>query len=167
MRRFLLLPGALAIALLAAACGSDPAGPGPLGTAGNSGQQCVPATAGLRRTMGIFVLPDGGKSSVTVTSVTLTGDRGLKMGEPWLVPLTDDGHDAIGTAVWPPGGPAWAARKPADGAVIRPGQQLNLVFSLWHPAGKSGTASVTVDYKSAGTSYALTEGFTVQVADNC
>jgi hypothetical protein len=164
-RKLLVLPGALATALLAAGCGSS--GLGPLGNGGNDGQQCVSQPTGKPVTMGLFNLQNFSKSAtVTVKTVTLTDDHGLVMGKAWLVPIL--GTDEIGvTLSYPPGGRAWARRVPADGAVIRPGANPNLVFPVWRTQGRSGVADVTVTYSSGGTTYTQTEGISVRIAGNC
>jgi hypothetical protein len=102
MRKSFLPAAALATALLAAACASDP-GTGPLGGPGNGGYQCIPAPApGVKRAMGDFVLPNSSKTQpVTVSSVTLTRDRGLAEGRPWLTPWLSTG--LIGVATCPGG----------------------------------------------------------------
>jgi hypothetical protein len=46
-----------------------------------------------------------------------------------LVPVTHTqgrGYDLIGEAWWPPKAAVWAQRRPIAGAVIKPGQTLNL-----------------------------------------
>jgi hypothetical protein len=149
----------LVMALVAAACASDP-GTGPLGPVGGGGEQCIPAPLGVPRAMGDFILQNTGTAPVTVTSVTLTDDHGLAQGKPWLLPIIGE---LVGSALWPPQGKAWARRIPADGAVLRHGQELNLVLEVWHTRNPSGVAQVTINYTASGTAYSLTEGWSVQV----
>jgi hypothetical protein len=153
----------LVMTLAAAACAGDP-GTGPLGPAGNGGQQCIPAPLGVPRAMGDFTLHNTGTAPVSVNSVTLTDPRGLAQGKPWLLPVIGE---LVGTALWPPQGRAWARRIPADGAVLRPGQALNLVLEVRRTRNPSGTSQVTIDYAASGTTYSLTEGWSVQVAGTC
>jgi hypothetical protein len=155
----------LALALAAAACASDP-GTGPLGSGGNGGQQCIPAPLRVPRAMGDFTLHNTGTAPVTVNSVTLAGAHGLAQGKPWLLPIIGD-QPLVGAALWPPRGRAWARRIPADGAVLRHGQNLNLVLEVWRTRSPWGIAQVTISYTASGTTYSLTEGWSVQVAGNC
>jgi hypothetical protein len=155
----------LVMALAAAACASDP-GAGPLGSAGNGGQQCIPAPLGVPRAMGDFTLRNTGTAPVTVNSVTLTDPHGLAQGKPWLTPIISN-QPLIGANLWPPPAEAWARRIPADGAVLRHGEDLNLVLEVWRTRNPSGIARVTISYTASGTTYSLTEGWSVQVARNC
>ncbi len=159
------MSAALVMALLAAACAS--AGPGPLGNGGYGGEDCTPAPPGHKLTVGLLALPDTGTSAAVlkITSVRLTGDHGLAMGRAWLAPIV--GNDLIGFVEWPPGGPAWARREPAVGAVIRPGQTLNLVFPAWRTGSKPGTAYVMVGYTANGNAYTVTFGWQVAIAVTC
>jgi hypothetical protein len=153
----------LVMALAAAACASDPE-TGPLGPAGNGGQQCIPAPLRVPRAMGDFTLQNTGTAPVTVNSVTLTDSHGLAQGKPWLLPIIGE---LVGSALWPPQAKAWARRIPADKAVLRHGQDVNLVLEVWRTRNPSGISQVTVRYTASGTTYSLTEGWSVQVAGNC
>jgi hypothetical protein len=164
MTRWLLLPGLLGLALLAAACASDP-GPGPLGTGGNGGEQCIPGPAiGVTRAMGDFTLKNSGQYPVTITKVTLADDHGLAMGKPWLTPIIGE---LVGVAYWPPTGRAWDRRIAANRAVLKPKEDLNLVLEVWRTRNPSGTSAVNITYTSNGTRYSLTEGWSVEVAKSC
>jgi hypothetical protein len=161
-----LVPGALLIAaaLLAGCSSADPVGP--LGDGGSPGQQCAPARQGQTIAIGIYPLENHGRSPATIRGVTLPGTRGLKMTRAWVTPIYR--NLMIGTAVWPPSGPAWAHRIPADGAVVKPGQALNLVFGLTHTtkhAGRSPGPQVT--YTAGGSSYVIHEAVSLKLAATC
>jgi hypothetical protein len=169
-RPFLLLPGALAVALLAAACGSS-YNSGPAGSSGNgSGQQCIPARAGQPRSMGDFVIYNSSKTEpVTVQQVQITHVHGLAMGKPWLVPITTSHgtRTLIGAWSYPPYGKAWDQRVPAIGASVAPRQNLNLVVPVWRTRSPSGWANVRVRYAAGGHEYAYTYGLQVMVSAHC
>jgi hypothetical protein len=166
MTRKTLLPMVLATALALAGCASNPR-PGPLGTAGNGGEQCIPGPRiGVIRAMGDFTLDNSGQYPVTVNKVTLGDDHGLGMGKPWLVPVVST-QPLIGVSYWPPHRTAWNRRILADGAVLRPKEDLNLVLEVWRTRNPSGTSTVNIKYTSDGTTYSLTEGWSVEVAANC
>jgi len=136
------------------------------GQARGSGQQCVSQPPDKRVTMGLFNLKDYGNSSVTVASVTLANVHGLAIGRAWLAPII--GLETIGVTLnWPPTGRAWAQRIPADGAVIKPRQELNLVFPVWRTTSETSTANVAIACTSKGNRYVLTEGFRLKIVTNC
>jgi hypothetical protein len=162
-RRLLLPAAALAVMLLAAGCSTDPAGP--LGGSGSPGYICSPARPDQPITMAFFSYQNSSKNAVKVTGVSLTGDHGLKMGKPWLTPIY--GNTLIGTAAWPPTARAWTRRYPANGAVIKARQNVNLVFKLWRTRDRYSYAHLTMTYTSGGTSYTLTQGWRVIVATSC
>lgn len=116
--------------------------------------------------MGDFVLKNSGQTPVTVDAVTLTDDHGLAQGKPWLVPVIET-QALIGVAYWPPDRTAWNRRIAADRAVVKPGEELNLVPEVWRIRNPSGVANITIRYSSSGTSYSLTEGWSVEVAHRC
>jgi hypothetical protein len=166
MRRAVLLPAVLAVALLAAACSS---GPGPLGPSAITGVDCGPASIGQAIIVGFDGLVNG-KSQLTVNSVRLTDNHGLAMGVPWLVPLLN-GDDNMGMGYpWPPTlkqFPQWRYRRHADGAVVRPGQNPDLVIPVWRTGKKAGQASITVYYTANGNTYTWTGNWQVAIAANC
>jgi hypothetical protein len=164
--RFLLLGALLATAAPLAACST---GPGPLGDGGTEGTQCVPGRQGHPLTMGIYSLDNQGSSPVTVHSVTLPARRGMTMTKLWLTPIFHTpGHwELIGTvAVYPPGSsPEWAKRQPVSGAVIRPGEDLNLVFGLTRTgAGWGKSDGPLVTYSAGSNTYTVQEQTDLVVA---
>jgi hypothetical protein len=173
-----MLPGALlAVAALLAGCSASLGGPdtnGPLGDGGTPGGQCVPSPAAMHfDTMGIFDLDDAGKSPVKVTGITLAHNHGLAMTSAWLTPIGHSGGDEelIGAAIsYPPSydqlaRQEWARRQKLIGAVIRPRQDLNLVFGLAQTTAKAGSSSgPRITYTSSGNRYVLQEQTTLEVA---
>jgi len=171
--------GALSVAALLAACSSDP-GPGPLGNGGTPGQQCMAFTEGQPVTTGIYDLHNTGSSPVTVTSVTLPDAHGLTMTKAWLVPIGHSpGSGRVGGMLVGAGWPyppsftklvrsVWAQRRPAVGATIKPGQDLNLVFGLTRTTAKAGKSSgPLIAYTTGGLSYTVAEQTTLEVAAKC
>jgi hypothetical protein len=135
MKRAMLLPGALAVVLLAAACSS---GPGPLGSSiPVNGVDCADNGIGQVIIVGFLQFQDYGKLTVTVSAVRLTDNHGLAMGTPWLAPVLYNTNIGMGYS-WPPTlklFPAWKYREHADGAVVRPGQAPDLVVPVWRTLG--------------------------------
>jgi hypothetical protein len=170
----LLMATLSATLLLGAACSSTPP---PLGDGGTPGEQCVPGVEGNALTTGLYDLHNTGTSPATVVSVSLGSARGLKItSKPWLMPIFHDpkngNWDVIGVgASYPPATwPEWPRRQSAIGAVIRPGQDLNLVFAMvrtWARAGRS--AGPVVVYTADGNTYTLRErtGLMVAAGDSC
>jgi hypothetical protein len=154
----------LATAALLSACSN---GPGPLGDGGVQAEQCVPARQGQTITMGIYALGNKTNSTVTVRSVRLGSPHGLAMTRAWMTPIF---HTTLIGAVlsWPPVSRAWAERKRATGAVIKPFQHLNLVFGLTRTSAKTGRSGGPVlVYTADHNTYTLTENTSLIVAARC
>lgn len=171
-----MLLGALSAvtALLTAACSSSP-GPSPLGDGGTPGTQCTRQSGGQPVTLGLYTLDNRSTLPVVISSVSLPKSaRGLRMTKAWLVPIYHDlkngDWDVIGVG-WPyppTTQPNWPRRRPAPGAVIKPGQDLNLVFGLirtTNSAGRSPGPEVT--YTAKGNIYTLSEQTGLVVAAKC
>jgi hypothetical protein len=170
------LPGALpALLVLAAAlAGCSSSGPGPLGTGGSAGQQCMAYAEGRPVTTGIYDLTNSGTTPVTIRSVALpSGARNLAMSSSWLVPIyhhPGGPWEDIGAGVpYPPAtAPQWPKRKPAIRGVIAPGQDLNLVFGLTRTNAHTGrSGGPVIVYSANGNSYTVQEKTSLVVAANC
>ncbi len=163
VRPVALMLGALsATAALLSACST---GPGPLGNGGDSAQQCVPARQGEIITIGITDLENHSSSPATVQGVSLRASHGLAVTMFWVTPIFNS--TLIGTALWPPTGPAWAQRRPAVGAVVPAHTDLNLVFGLARTAKRGTSDGVDVVYSAGGNTYTLAQNTTLVVAPKC
>jgi hypothetical protein len=172
--RTLLLGALLVAAALLVGCSSssDPGTNGPLGAGGVPGEQCEPAAIGQWDAMGIFDLHNTGHSPVTITGFTLPHLHALRVTRQYLTPIGHAGktEELIGTARWPPTvDGVWRHRFPLIAAVIKPGQDFNLVFGLTRtaaaPYGKSDGPKIS--YTSGGSRYTVSEQVTLSVAGNC
>jgi hypothetical protein len=168
----MLLLGALsATTALLAACSSSL--PPPLGDGGIPGVQCVTARESQPTTNGLYDMENSGTSPVTVQSISLGSPHGLTMTRAWLVPILftkSGGFTLIGVGLpYPPTtSEEWSERQPAKGAVIGPGQDLNLVFGLIRTTTKDGTsAGPVIVYTANGNSYTLQEQTDLIVSKNC
>jgi hypothetical protein len=166
-----MLLGALSATALLAACSS---GPGPLGDGGTDGQQCMSFPKGQPVTTGLYDLTNNGSSPVTIQSVRLPGVGGLTMTKTWLVPIYHDPKNGnwvdvgVGVAYPPVTAPEWIHRKPAIGGVIKPGQDLNLVFGLTRTTAKDGTSNgPAITYTAGGSSYTVSEKTSLVVSAAC
>src|SRR5215469_10026771 len=160
----LMLGALLAIAALLSGCS---AGPGPLGNGGDSARQCAPTRQGQTRMMGIYALENQGKSPVTIQGVPLSSPNGVKMtGGAWVLPIFN--HTLVGPGPWPPSGPAWAMRLRAAGAVIQPGQAMNLVFGVTRTSANAGRSDgPAISYSADGSTFTLQENISLILADSC
>jgi hypothetical protein len=165
-----VLLGALsATAALLAACSSSP---GPLGSGGTQGQQCFPGRPGEPVTLGLYTLQNSGASTATITSVSLpTGASGLKMTRAWVVPIYHDPKTGnleligVGWPYPPTSQPTWPQRRPAVGAVIKPGQDLNLVFGLIRTTSHDGRSDgPVIAYTANGSTYTMKEAVSLLAA---
>jgi hypothetical protein len=175
MRRLIPLGALLVTATLLAACSGD--GPGPLGNGGDPGQQCMPSARSQPTTVGLYDLKNSGSSPVKVQSIRLGSPRGLTMTRAWLTPIYNNGGTEVLVGVgwpWPPSlsrgagsGPvrwAWARRKPAVGAIIKPHQDLNLVFGLTRTAARNGhSGGPVIAYSANSNAYTVREATTLEI----
>ena len=157
LRSALLGAQLAATAALLAACSS---GPGPLVSAGFAGGECIPGTLYPTVTAGVWLLYNTGTSPVRVTSVTLASSHDLAMTSSWLLPeyKSHDTWDYVGVqAGYPPiRWRTWPNRQPVPGAVIKPGQDLNLVFGLTRTGSKDGaTTGPVITYTANRITYTL------------
>jgi hypothetical protein len=158
--RTLLLGALAATAALLAACST---GPSPLSNGGWSGSDCIPSRLYSEPTVGFWLLDNTGTSPVTVTSVKLPS-HGLAMTKAWLVPQykSHNTTDYLGTqASYPPTRyRTWPDRQPIPGAVIKPGQELNLIFGVTRTGSKDGTTDgPVITYTAGRITYTLQADF--------
>jgi hypothetical protein len=105
--------------------------------------------------------------------VSLPNAHDTAMTEAWLVPLNPNGPQMGVGAEWPPTrpiwAPQWAAREPAAGGVIQPGQVLQLAFGVLRTTAADGYSDgPMVVYTDGHSSYTLREQFALTVArTNC
>lgn len=137
----------LLVAVLAAtsACEDDP----PAGNALDLGQaestECVPAPEGADTLFGDTLLANGGEASVTILEVTLVEARDLTLERASFVELAEDeplvgmrhSSDERGLPR------AWEERVPAEGAVLEPGDERNLVLRVAASAEDTASAEAT------------------------
>lgn len=166
-----MLLGALSLTALLAACSSSP---GPLGDGGTEGALCMENQAGQPVTAGIYDLTNSGQSPVTIQHVTLPALHGMTVTKSWLVPIYHDPKngnwvDVGAGAPYPPTtSPTWPQRKPAIGGVIRPRQDLTIVFGLTRASAQVGRSSgPTITYTASGSTYTVSEKTSLIVAANC
>ena len=124
---------------------------------------CYPAKPGQTIAEGNYELNNKSSSTVTIQSVTLGSPRGIKMtGGAWIVPYIH--NDGIGEAFWPPTAPAWAQRRRADGAQIKPGQDWNLIVGVARTTTKTGRyAGLVIRYSADGSTYTWQEDVAVEL----
>lgn len=173
LRRLLLLGALPAAATLLAGCSGLGASP-PLGDGVSGGRTCTPAPqVGKPVSMVLFDLDNKTAGPVTVRGVSLPNAHGMAMTEAWLVPLNQHGPQMGVGLEWPPTRPIWAsqwaAREPAIGGVIRPGQVLELAFGVIRTTAADGYSDgPMVVYTAGRSSYTLREQFALAVArTNC
>ncbi len=159
--RTLMLGALLATTALLSACST---GPGPLGADSAWGSVCVPDALGQPMADGMSVLYNYGTSPVRVTSVELLSPRGLAVTEAWLVPQYKPPYGAwsyVGVQLYPPINWHTSPKRQAiPGAIIKPGQALNLVFGLTRTGPKYGhTGGSVITYTANRGSYTVTESF--------
>ena len=165
LRKLLLLGALSALAAVLAGCGAGD--PPPLGNGGGGGQVCTLAPqVGKPVLMAEWDLDNQGTAPVTVRSVSLPDAHGMAMTQAWLVPLNTDGPQlGVGQPYPPVTYPLWADRVPAVGAVIRPGQDLQLVFGVLRTTAADGRSDQPMIVYTAGrATYTLHEQGSLAVA---
>lgn len=138
----------------------------------------MPSTRGRPTGVGLYDLKNSGSSPVKIKSVTLGSPRGLTMTKAWLTPIYFNGAEEVVIGVgwpWPlslargSGSQAvrwaWARRKPAVGAIIKPHQDLNLAFGLTRTTARNGySGGPVVIYSANGNTYSVREQTTLEIA---
>jgi hypothetical protein len=116
--------------------------------------------------MGLFELKNQGTNPVTLRSVSLPDAHGMAMTEAWLVPVSTSGPQlGVGLAYPPVTYPLWPDRVPAVGAVIRPGQDLQLAFGVLRTTAADGSSDQPMIVYTAGrATYTLREQGSLAVA---
>jgi hypothetical protein len=152
LRKLLLLGALCAVAALLAGCGAGDAPP--LGSGGGAGV-CTPAPhVGTPVLMGELELRNQSTAPVTVRSVSLPDAHGMAMTEAWLVPVSTSGPQLGVGLAWPPVTyPLWRDRVPAVGAVIRPGQDLQLAFGVLRTTAANGRSDQPMIVYTAGRAF--------------
>jgi hypothetical protein len=89
--------------------------------------------------------------------VSLPDAHGMAMTEAWVEPLSTTGPQiGVGLAYPPVTYPLWSHRVPAAGAVIQPGQDLQLVFGVLRTTAADGSsAAPMVVYTVRRSTYTL------------
>ena len=164
-RKLLLLGALSAVAALLAGCSGAGNAP-PLGSGGGAGVCTLAPQVGKPVIMALFDLKNQGTTPVTVRSVSLPGTHGMAMTEAWLVPSNTIGPQlGVGGSYPPVTYPLWADRVPAAGAVIRPGQDLQLVFGVLRTTADNGSSDQPMIVYTAGrAAYTLREQGSLAVA---
>jgi hypothetical protein len=92
----------------------------------------------------------------------------------WIVPIYHDPKTGnfldvgVGGPYPPTTAPEWVYRKPAIGGVIRPHQDLNLVFALTRISAKAATSNgPVIIYTAGGSTWTLREKTSLVVAARC
>ncbi|MGH3290505.1 MAG: hypothetical protein ACRDP7_01725 [Trebonia sp.] len=87
------------------------------------------------------------------------------MTEAWLVRRDGGPNLGVGFPYPPVTSPLWARKVPAAGAVIEPGEDLNLAFGMLRTTAADGSSDgPEVVYTSGGTAYTLRENITLALA---
>jgi hypothetical protein len=161
---------ACGLALIAACSGANAINTGPFSPGGANGERnevCTPVRRGGVLAYGLDAFTNSGGSPATIERVALTDPHNLQVLGAYAVPMTGTYAYGVLDGVPPgrhlPAGVHWAQRQRADGAVIPPGAQINLILVL-KPAGTKGTArSIDMFYRSAGQQYHLQTNTSIEV----
>lgn len=165
-RKLLLLAALSTVAALLAGCsgGAPPLRPEGAGV-------CTPAPqTGKPVLMGMWDLDNQGAAPVTVRAVSLPDAHGMAMTEAWVEPVNTTGPQlGMGLAYPPVTYPLWGRRVPAAGAVIPPGQDLQLVFGVRRTTAADGSsAAPMIVYTVRRSTYTLRmEGFMRAAVTKC
>jgi hypothetical protein len=137
----------------------------------------MPSPQGQPTGVGLYDLRNSGSSPVTLKHVTLASPHGLTMTRAWLTPIYHRaGRSYLVGVGWPwplslargsgsyPVRWAWARRTPAVGAVVKPHQDLNLVFGLIRTTARNAhSGGPVITYTSDGNTYTVREQTTLKI----
>jgi hypothetical protein len=89
----------------------------------------------------------------------------MAMTEAWLVPHDGGPNLGVGFPYPPVTSPLWAHKVPASGAVIKPGEDLNLAFGVLRTTAADGSSNgPTIVYTAGHTTYTLRESVSLALA---
>ena len=148
----------LAVALGLSGCASgDPSDQGPLslGGVGSSSLECIPAGDGQAITFGVVATNRSASFAAQLVDATLVDARGVEVVDAVAIPLGANSHYAYGAMGYPPApshGVRWSDRVAIGGEVVRPHEDVNIVFAmrLLDRTTVGSARAVRIDYKLAG-----------------
>ena len=119
------------------------------------------------------LLYNTGTTPLRLTGAKLASSHGLTMARAWLMPFYKPPHGSwsyvgAGEPYPPTRWPEWPNRQSIPGAVIKPGQGLNLFFGLTRTTAAPGrTDGAVLTYTANRTSYTVQADFRFVVAERC
>jgi hypothetical protein len=139
------------------------------------GMDCIPGEKADSRIFGDTYLMHEGDREITITDISLVGADNMVLTDAVLVRLGPD-EPVVGFGDWPlvhdddyslP--QEWDNRIKAEGAIINPGEEWNLVFILTaDDPDTSSTEAVKIQYKDArGKKYTQQTISHYYIAKNC
>lgn len=158
------------IPLLATSCSSNSAiqEGGPLATSGVS-TTCLPLSEDGIATFGLEVLANTGAVAVILSAVSADEASELRVQEASIVPIVD--QTLVGTQLtFPPvlEPSRWEQRIPAIGAVIQPGESVNLVVGVQRLSGEAGTTDgLDVSYSVGNDSFIRRSENRLELRESC
>ncbi|MPW24521.1 hypothetical protein GC105_01775 [Alkalibaculum sp. M08DMB] len=115
---------------------------------------CVPGSIGDSRTLGESYLENRGDRTITILEVTLVNPIDMSIIESSILNVIDEENPnettLVGGVFWPLEEPPlhWDSRVPAEGAVLKPGDEGNLVLAVTSHATETATAeAIRIVYK--------------------
>jgi hypothetical protein len=168
-------PGQLVVTVatlaLLAGCSSATDGPLDIPTSDGATVTLIAESGPRERAIGNIRATNTGDDEVTITRITLVDPSNVRLGHSVVIPMTANGRTLGSGFPVPPTSTdqdydrlaaLWATSEPAIGAVVEPGQQVDLVVGL-EQVDKSRCASLdatTVTYTAGGRTYRDTWGTT-------
>jgi hypothetical protein len=151
----MLLLGAVAITAVAA-CSENRSEGAALNLGYDSGTVCVPATDSDDVVFGDTLLRQEVDARVTISDVSLVNPDGMAIRDTYLVQI-GPGEALVGFRLASDEAqmPAkWSERVPAEGAVLEPGSEWNLVLVIDSPANVTASADAArVRYRHDGEEF--------------
>ena len=119
---------------------------------GDEGVVCFELPAGQSMlTQDVAAAPS--HAPVTLRALELSGGSGIALVESFVT-AESSGALTTGAARYVPGDPRWRDRTPLSGAVVQPGQSVNVTAVLRREGPDPGrAAALTLTYDTAGLVY--------------
>jgi len=162
-----------AVTVLSACGGNGPSTAGPLGPRGLLNRTCIPRDAGPQITFGTNVITNTGGAPIEMEAVQLTHPADITLDEAMIVSLGQS-TELVGLREgFPPVemnaalAANWQRRRLLAGALIQPGETVNVVVLLTMIGPEGSSQGFQYSYRVGRRRYRLLDRSEIEVRQRC